>query len=237
MTPKGKAGRPKKTGFRGFPKKLKFDIVADDCNIRSNSNQEMQHLDPILVHKIVVCDECGNKITITDPEIKKVKCLSCNCASRVSDLKLASPGEVTLSTICKNNHANDDKLPHSNSKPDEHADNSQERVTATSDKSTVCNVVICDECGSKITITDSELKKVKCPNCNCRSRVSDLKLASPDEVGLSAICKENHANDDKLPHSNIKPAELPNYSKKKSLLLPIKVLSIRMLYAMNVEVK
>ena len=36
-TPKGK-GRPKKTGFKGIPKKLKFDeahLVADDCNLKS----------------------------------------------------------------------------------------------------------------------------------------------------------------------------------------------------------
>ena len=66
-TPKGKGGRPKKTGFKGFPKKLNFSQLDTDTKSMNISNENFRNKVSIIQSDItnVKCDAIVNAANIT----------------------------------------------------------------------------------------------------------------------------------------------------------------------------
>ena len=106
---------------------------------------------------------------------KNVKCLECNTAMRVSDLKPASP--------VKTHNPNADTLSITEHVPVVLMNSGESNCDFNSvAQDTVNNAVICDECGKKIVICDPKRKNVKCRECNTVMRVSELRPASPENT-------------------------------------------------------
>ena len=167
-TPKGR-GRPKKVA-KGFGKrKLNFDNV-DASNLCSTSS--LTDTVPVSsMNNAVMCDECGEKIIISDPKRNNVKCVKCKTVMRVSDLKAVSP--VNTHNLNADTISIREPVPVA-------LTTSESNCTLNSvAQNTVNNAVICDECGEKIIINDPKRNNVKCLNCETVMRVSDLKPASP----------------------------------------------------------
>ena len=174
-TPKGR-GRPKKVA-KGFGKrKLNFDNI--DASNLSGTSSLTDTIPVSLMNNAFICDECGEKVILSDPKRNNVKCLKCNTVMRVSDLKAVSP--------VKMHYPNANTI--SEHVPVAFIDSGESNCILDSvAQNTVNNAVRCDECGEKIIINDPKRNNVKCMNCGTVMRVSDLKPASSDKTQSETV--------------------------------------------------
>ena len=142
-TPKGR-GRPKKIKKVFGKRKLNFDNID---NITDSSNDSsLTDIVPVLsTNDTVICDECSEKIVISDPKRNNVKCPKCNTTMRVSDLKHGSP--------VKTHNPIADTLSITEHVPVVLMNSGESNCDFNSvAQDTLNNAVICDECGEKIVM-------------------------------------------------------------------------------------
>ena len=108
-TPKGKGGRPKKTGFKGFPKKLNFSQLDTDTKSKKigfkgtpKKCEIPKKTEEIGSPANVLCAHCENIITITESNKTSVKCTHCDYRSLVSHLKPVEHNVIDESLLKEN---------------------------------------------------------------------------------------------------------------------------------------